>query len=77
MFMLISVWGSGDRRHYSALKFVLYTVFGSAFMLARLAHAFGMESPKANPFRAAGMLVTLLLLTVLAVIAVLIALGRF
>ena len=52
-------------------------IVGSAFMLARLAHAFGMESPKANPFRAAGMLVTLLLLTVLAVIAVLIALGRF
>ena len=33
MFLLISIWGSGARRHYSALKFVLYTVFGSAFML--------------------------------------------
>ncbi len=33
MFMLISIWGSGKRRHYSALKFVLYTIFGSAFML--------------------------------------------
>ena len=33
MFMLISIWGSG-RRHYSALKFVLFTLFGSAFMLA-------------------------------------------
>ena len=32
MFLLISSWGSG-RRDYSALKFVLYTVFGSAFML--------------------------------------------
>ncbi len=32
MFLLISLWGSGNR-HYSALKFVLYTVFGSAFML--------------------------------------------
>lgn len=32
MFLLISVWGSGNR-NYSALKFVLYTVFGSAFML--------------------------------------------
>ena len=33
MFLLISTWGHGERRHYSALKFVLYTVFGSAFML--------------------------------------------
>ena len=33
MFLLISTWGHGDRRHYSAIKFVLYTVFGSAFML--------------------------------------------
>lgn len=33
MFLLISTWGSGNR-NYSALKFVLYTIFGSAFMLA-------------------------------------------
>jgi NADH-quinone oxidoreductase subunit M len=33
MFLLISIWGSGKRRNYSALKFVLYTVFGSSFML--------------------------------------------
>ena len=33
MFLLISTWGSGNR-NYSAMKFVLYTVFGSAFMLA-------------------------------------------
>ena len=32
MFLLISIWGSGNR-NYSALKFVLYTIFGSAFML--------------------------------------------
>ena len=32
MFFLISVWGSGNR-HYSAMKFVLYTIFGSGFML--------------------------------------------
>jgi NADH-quinone oxidoreductase subunit M len=30
--MLISVWGSG-RKEYSAMKFLLYTVTGSAFML--------------------------------------------
>ncbi len=32
MYMLISVWGSG-RKEYSAMKFVIYTVAGSAFML--------------------------------------------
>jgi NADH-quinone oxidoreductase subunit M len=33
MYFLISIWGSG-RRDYSAIKYVLYTLFGSAFMLA-------------------------------------------
>jgi len=33
MYMLISIWGTG-RKEYSAIKFVLYTLFGSAFMLA-------------------------------------------
>jgi NADH-quinone oxidoreductase subunit M len=33
MYFLISIWGTG-RRNYSALKYVLYTLFGSAFMLA-------------------------------------------
>ena len=32
MYMLISIWGSG-RKEYSATKFVIYTLFGSAFML--------------------------------------------
>ena len=32
MYLLISIWGSG-RKEYSAMKFVLYTVTGSAFML--------------------------------------------
>lgn len=32
MFMLISIWGSG-RKEYSAMKFLIYTVVGSAFML--------------------------------------------
>jgi len=32
MFMLISIWGSG-RKEYSAMKFLLYTVAGSALML--------------------------------------------
>ena len=33
MYFLISIWGSG-RRDYSATKYVLYTLFGSAMMLA-------------------------------------------
>jgi NADH-quinone oxidoreductase subunit M len=33
MYFLISIWGSG-RRDYSAVKYVIYTLFGSAFMLA-------------------------------------------
>ncbi len=33
MYFLISIWGSG-RRDYSALKYVLYTLLGGAFMLA-------------------------------------------
>lgn len=32
MFMLINIWGSG-RKEYSAMKFVIYTMAGSAFML--------------------------------------------
>ena len=32
MFLLISIWGTG-RKEYSAMKFVLYTLFGSALML--------------------------------------------
>ena len=33
MYMLISIWGSG-RKEYAAMKFVVYTIFGSALMLA-------------------------------------------
>ncbi|MBI4180760.1 MAG: NADH-quinone oxidoreductase subunit M [Chloroflexi bacterium] len=33
MYFLISIWGSG-RKEYSAMKYVIYTLFGSAFMLA-------------------------------------------
>ncbi len=35
MFMLISIWGTG-RREYSAMKFLLFTFMGSAFMLAAI-----------------------------------------
>jgi len=33
MYFLINIWGSG-RKEYSAMKYVVYTLFGSAFMLA-------------------------------------------
>ena len=33
MYFLISIWGSG-RRNYSAIKYVIFTFLGSAFMLA-------------------------------------------
>ncbi|MCS7001602.1 MAG: NADH-quinone oxidoreductase subunit M, partial [Dehalococcoidia bacterium] len=32
MYLLIGIWGSG-RRMYAAMKFLIYTLFGSAFML--------------------------------------------
>src|SRR4030042_744956 len=33
MYFLISIWGTG-RKEYSAMKYVVFTLFGSAFMLA-------------------------------------------
>ena len=47
MYLLISIWGTG-RKEYSAIKFVLYTLIGSALMLAGIlllyfqAHTFDM-----------------------------------
>lgn len=35
MYFLISIWGSG-RKQYSAMKFILYTFFGSLFMFAAI-----------------------------------------
>ena len=32
MFLLIGIWG-GPRREYAAMKFIIYTITGSAFML--------------------------------------------
>lgn len=40
MYFLISIWGSG-RKHYSAMKFVLYTFFGSLFMLFAMLALYG------------------------------------
>jgi len=52
-------------------------IVGAVFMLARVAHALGMDSTRPNPLRAGGTLVTMLTLLGLAVIAILIALGQF
>lgn len=35
MYLLIAIWG-GPRRDYAAIKFVLYTLFGSIFLVASL-----------------------------------------
>jgi NADH-quinone oxidoreductase subunit M len=50
MFLIIGIWGSG-RRVYASVKFFLYTMFGSAFILvailflyAQTAHQFGRGS---------------------------------
>ena len=51
-------------------------IVGSIYMLARVAHAFGMDRTDSNPLRAGGILVTLATLVGLAAVAVLIALGR-
>ncbi len=39
MFMLISIWGSG-RKEYSAMKFLIFTILGSAFMLVGIVAVF-------------------------------------
>lgn len=51
-------------------------IVGALFMLARVAHAFGMDRDAPNPLRAGGIAVTLLMELGLAVVAILIALGR-
>ncbi|MFC0204880.1 MAPEG family protein [Novosphingobium soli] len=52
-------------------------IVGAVYLLARIAHAFGMDKPETSPLRAIGFLVTVLTLLGLAVVAVLIALARF
>ncbi len=39
MYMLISIWGSG-RKEYSAMKFLVFTLLGSAFMLVAIVAVF-------------------------------------
>ena len=44
MFFLIAVWGSG-RREYSAMKFLVFTLLGSAFMLVGILALFFSTDP--------------------------------
>ena len=50
---------------------------GGIYLLARVAHGFGMDAEGANAARAGGMLLSLLIQVALAVVGVLILLGRF
>ena len=70
MFFLISMWGSG-RREYSAMKFLIYTFLGSAFMLVGIVALFIMtgtfdmtelpqEIAAASPIIPIGLIFTLL-----------------
>lgn len=52
-------------------------IVGAVFMLARVAHGLGMDRPGPNPLRGIGAGVTMLTLLGLAIVAVLIATGRF
>jgi NADH-quinone oxidoreductase subunit M len=48
MYFLISSWGSG-RKEYSAIKYVLYTLFGSALMLAGILSLYFMAGTFSIP----------------------------
>jgi uncharacterized membrane protein YecN with MAPEG domain len=52
-------------------------IVGAVFMLARIAHPIGLDRSEPNLLRGLGAGVTMLIQLGLAVIAVLIALGRF
>jgi len=45
MYFLISIWGHG-RKDYSAMKYVIYTIFGSAMMLAGILLLYFKASPQ-------------------------------
>lgn len=51
-------------------------IVGSVYMLARVAHAFGMDRAGTNALRPIGFIITALTLVGLAAVAVLISLGR-
>ncbi len=52
-------------------------IVGAVYMAGRVAHLLGMDNPGPHPLRAAGTVLAALTMLGLAVLAVLIALGRF
>src|SRR5580704_13616665 len=48
MYFLIGVWG-GPRREYAAIKFLLYTLFGSVFILVAVLILYFYPSSTAVP----------------------------
>ena len=48
MYFLIAIWG-GPRREYAAIKFLLYTLFGSVFILVAILILFFYQSSVAVP----------------------------
>lgn len=52
-------------------------IVGAAFMLGRVLHAFGMDNAKPNALRMIGTVIAMLTLLGLAVVAVLLSVGRF
>jgi len=49
MFFLIALWG-GDRREYAAIKFFLYTFFGSLFLLLVMVGLYFLSGKTADSF---------------------------
>lgn len=48
MFLLIGIWG-GPRREYAAMKFIIYTISGSAFMLVGILALFFLTATPNAP----------------------------
>ncbi len=75
MYLLISVWGTG-RREYSAMKFVLYTLAGSALMLVGFlvlgfsADTFDMEVLADTEFTNAAISLNVVFFLILAAFAI-------
>lgn len=47
MYFLIGIWG-GPRREYAAIKFFLYTLFGSVFMLVAILALYFLSGPEGS-----------------------------
>ncbi len=75
MFFLISIWGTG-RREYSAMKFVLFTLSGSALMLVGFLvlgfsqHTFDMEKLAAADIGGAAISLNAIFFLILAAFAI-------